>query len=74
MHAFSHFAGKTWRGQREVYRDPLMAATPPARGDIGVAYSYGTELADGTVVIKTGQGIGRWAAVRVDPVWYVRHL
>lgn len=51
-----------------------MAATPPARGDIGVAYSYGTELADGTVVIKTGQGIGRWAAVRVDPVWYVRHL
>jgi hypothetical protein len=31
--------GKNWQGHREIYRDPLMQETPPARGDIGVAYS-----------------------------------
>eukprot|EP01052_Picozoa_sp_SAG31_P008545 SAG31_NODE_434_length_15737_cov_10.315450_5_plen_665_part_00 len=62
----------TWLGHREVYRDPLMKAQPPTRGDIGVAYSYGVELNDGTVLFATGQGIGRTQLIRLDPRWLLQ--
>lgn len=57
--AISLDGGDSWLGHREIYRDPLMQAQPPPRGDIGVAYSYGQELASGEVLLRTGQGIGR---------------
>jgi hypothetical protein len=46
-----------------------MAAPHPVHGDTGVAYSYGVELPDGSVILKTGQGVGRWGVVRIDPGW-----
>ena len=61
--------GATFQGAREVYRDPLMSAQPPHEGDIGVAYSYGTELGDGKVLFATGQGVGRTQLIRLDPSW-----
>ena len=57
--AISLDGGDSWLGHREIYRDPLMQTQPPPRGDIGVAYSYGQELASGEVLLRTGQGIGR---------------
>ena len=42
--AVSLDGGDTWKGHREVYRDPLMQAQPPHSGDVGAAYSYGVEL------------------------------
>ena len=67
--AISLDGGVTWRGHREIYRDPLMQAEPPSRGDIGVAYSYGQELANGDVLLRTGQGVGRTQLIRLDPSW-----
>ena len=68
--ALSLDGGATWRGFLEVYRDPLMATPAPAHGDIGVAYSYGMEdPSTGLVVFKTGQGVGRWGLVQLDPHW-----
>ena len=67
--ALSTDSGATWSGRREVYRDPMMRQQPPKRGDIGVAYSYGLELSDGSVLFRTGQGIGRTQLVRLDPQW-----
>lgn len=63
--------GRTWHGHREVYRDPLMKAEPPRSGDIGVAYSYGVELIDGSVLFATGQGVGRSQLIRLDPTWLI---
>jgi hypothetical protein len=61
--------GQNWLGHREIYRDPLMQAEPPSRGDIGVAYSYGLELASGEVLLRSGQGLGRTQLIRLDPAW-----
>jgi hypothetical protein len=46
-----------------------MQASAPKEGDIGVAYSYGAELQDGSVLFATGQGVGRTQLVRLDPSW-----
>ena len=70
--AISLDGGLTWRGHREIYRDPLMQAEPPSRGDIGVAYSYGQELANGDVLLRTGQGVGRTQLIRLDPSWLLQ--
>ena len=92
--AISYTGGETWRGHREVYRDPLMAvaptkngslrpystrlsAPPPvlttfaAAGDYGVAYSYGTEQADGSVLVRSGQNVGRWGFFRFHPTEFL---
>ena len=58
--AISTDEGVTFRGHREVYRDPLMQAPPPVRGDRGVGYPNAVEQADGSVLVATGQGVGRW--------------
>jgi hypothetical protein len=68
--ALSFDDGKSWHGHREVYRDPC------ARGDCfrnhrdyGVAYSSAFEQLDGTVLVKTGQGVGHWGSFVLDPWW-----
>jgi hypothetical protein len=63
--------GTIWRGHREVYRDPLMAVAPLVNGDYGVAYSYGTEQADGSVLVRTGQNVGRWGVFRLWPASFL---
>ena len=67
--AISDDNGITWRGCREIYRDPLRDASPPRRGDRGTAYSTGVINNDGKVVLCTGQGEKRRAILIFDPKW-----
>jgi hypothetical protein len=66
--AVSDDEGKTWRGFREVYRDPYENETPP-NTDRGSAYPTPPVWADGRFVVLTGQGVGRRNLVSVDPRW-----
>lgn len=67
--AISSDEGKTWRGYREVVRDPLRNQPPPPHGDFGTAYPFPTLTADGKVLLHTGQGKGRNFLVLLDPRW-----
>jgi hypothetical protein len=67
--AVSDDSGATWRGCREIYRDPLRNESPPRRGDRGTAYSTGVINDDGKVVLCTGQGEKRRAILIFDPDW-----
>lgn len=67
--AVSSDEGKTWRGYREVARDPLRNLPPPASGDFGTAYPFPTLTKDGKVLLHTGQGKGRNALILLDPRW-----
>lgn len=66
--AVSDDEGKTWRGFREVYRDPHESQTPP-NTDRGSAYPTPPVWANGRFVFLTGQGVGRRNLVSVDPRW-----
>jgi hypothetical protein len=67
--AISSDNGASWRGCRELFRDPLRNESPPRRGDRGTAYSTGVVNADGKVVLCTGQGEKRRAILIFDPDW-----
>ena len=67
--AVSSDEGRTWRGYREVVRDPLRSQPPPPHGDFGTAYPFPTLTADGKVLLHTGQGKGRNFLVLLDPRW-----
>lgn len=67
--AISSDDGRTWRGFREVYRDPLRNQSPPKSGDRGTAYPTAVQADDGSIIIATGQGKGRRAILRFDPDW-----
>jgi len=66
--AVSDDEGDTWRGFREVYRDPHENETPP-NTDRGSAYPTPPVWAGGRFVFLTGQGLGRRNLVSVDPRW-----
>lgn len=66
--AISDDDGKTWRGFREIYRDPHRNETPPKSGDRGTAYPAATALKDGTLLVVSGQG-GRRTMLRLNPGW-----
>lgn len=66
--AISDDEGTTWRGFREIYRDPHRNETPPKSGDRGTAYPAATALEDGTLLVVSGQG-GRRTMLRLDPDW-----
>jgi len=67
--AISADEGQTWRGYREVARDPLRNEPPPPRGDHGTAYPFPIALRDGRAAFVTGQGAGRVVCKVVDPEW-----
>lgn len=67
--AISADEGSTWRGMREVYRDPTRNLPPPRRGDRGTAYANAAETKDGKILLTTGQGAGRRAVLLFDPDW-----
>jgi hypothetical protein len=67
--AISDDEGKTWRGYREICRDPLRNDPPPKRGDRGTSYPYGTACRDGTILVITGQGSGRRNLLKIEPAW-----
>jgi hypothetical protein len=62
--------GKTWRGFREVYRDPTRHGEGvELRNDRGTAYPDAVQTKEGAIVLVTGQGEGRRAILRFDPAW-----
>jgi hypothetical protein len=65
--AISSDEGETWRGVREVARDPLRHLPPPSSGDHGTAYPFPVVTADGAVLVCTGQGEGRTILARLAP-------
>jgi predicted neuraminidase len=67
--AISEDEGQTWRGFREVVRDPRRHEPPPLGGDFGTAYPFPTATPNGKVIFTTGQGEGRRVNVLLDPAW-----
>ncbi len=67
--AISDDEGKSWRGYREVARDPKRNEPPPPHGDFGTAYPFPTVANDGKVVYCTGQGAGRVLLMLLEPDW-----
>ena len=67
--AISEDDGTSWRGHREVAREPAARRAAAPSGDHGTAHPYPAVLADGTVLVTTGQGAGRVNIVRIDPEW-----
>jgi hypothetical protein len=67
--AISDDEGKSWRGFREVYRDPTRNATPPKNGDRGTAYPHATVMKDGKILLVSGQGATLRRRFVVDPEW-----
>jgi len=59
---------QTWRGFREVYRDPTRNDTPPRTGDRGTAYPMPYLAPNGKVIVMTGQGRAG-ATFSFDPDW-----
>lgn len=68
--AVSSDEGKTWRGYREIARDPARNEPPPPNGDHGVSYPFASLTGDGRVIyslwVETGKGRSLFA---VDPTW-----
>ncbi len=60
---------KTWRGFREIHRDPLRNETPPKLGDRGTAYANSPIGMEDKIMLITGMGKNRRHIVRVDPEW-----
>lgn len=67
--AISDDEGKTWKGFREIHRDPYRNETPPKHGDRGTSYSNSPVVADGKVMLITGMGVNRRHIVSIDPNW-----
>lgn len=67
--AISDDEGKTWRGYREVAKDPKVAQPPPTGGDFGTGYPYPVLGSSGKVIYCTGQGGGRMMLKVLDPRW-----
>lgn len=67
--AISDDEGKTWRGFREVYRDPFRNEPPPLQCDRGTAYPTPPVMAGGKILFLTGQGPKRRNLISVDPRW-----
>ncbi len=67
--AISADEGLTWRGYREVYRDPRRNEPPPKTGDRGTAYPDAVGTADNRILLITGHGEGRTKVLEIDPEW-----
>ena len=65
--AISEDDAQTWTGFREVLRDDKIKAN--VAGDHGTAYPEGVVARDGTMIVQSGQGHGRWSAFRFRPEW-----
>jgi hypothetical protein len=67
--AISDDEGATWRGFREVARDPKRHEPPPRNIDFGTAYPFPTAVNGGQVIYSTGQGAGRVLLMLLNPQW-----
>jgi hypothetical protein len=67
--AISSDEGKTWRGCREVYLDPLRHNSKPRMTDRGTAYPFPVLAKDGKILMIAGQAAGSRNLLLVDPHW-----
>jgi len=67
--AISDDFGTTWKGFREIHRDPLRNETPPKTGDRGTAYANSPIGMDNKIMLITGMGENRRHIVYVDADW-----
>jgi hypothetical protein len=68
--AVSEDEGRTWRGYREVARNPLLNEPPPPRGDHGVSYTTPGLTARGTIVTPVSVGgAGGFYLLHLAPEW-----
>ena len=71
--AISDDDGRTWKGRREILRDPKRNEPPPPGGDHGVAYPYPRLMRDGRILytmwVQTGEGRSVEA---FDPEWLLQ--
>jgi len=68
--AISADEGKTWRGYREVARDPTRNEPESLRGDYGVGYTFPTLTTDGQVLFSNWVEEGTVRSFRrFDPDW-----
>lgn len=71
--AISDDDGQTWKGRREILRDPKRNDPPPTNGDYGVAYPYPALMKDGRIIftmwVETGEGRSVFA---FDPAWLMQ--
>ncbi len=68
--AISEDDGRTWRGYREVARNPFVDDPPPSNGDHGVSYTLPALTSDGEIItpIQVGGTGGMWQ-LRFNPDW-----
>jgi hypothetical protein len=68
--AISEDDGRTWRGYREVARNPLVEEPPPPKGDHGVSYTLPVLTNDGEIItpLSVGGTGGMWL-LRFNPEW-----
>ncbi|WP_438479720.1 sialidase family protein [Oleiharenicola lentus] len=67
--AVSSDDGKTWKGFREIYRDPKQTDSALGVGDRGTAYPAAVATPDGNVLLVSGQGKDRRRIIVIDPAW-----
>jgi hypothetical protein len=68
--AISKDEGKTWRGYREVARDPARNEPESLSGDYGVGYTFPTLTNDGKVLFSNWVEQGTVRNFRIfDPAW-----
>jgi len=69
MHgAISSDDGESWRGFREVARNPRRDEPPPPRGDHGATYPIPCAINDGKIITSTGLPTNY--NLFVDPAWF----
>ncbi|HZZ79579.1 MAG TPA: sialidase family protein [Gemmataceae bacterium] len=61
---------RTWRGYREVARNPFVDEPPPPNGDHGVSYTLPVLTKDGEIItpLAVGGTAGMWQ-MRFNPQW-----
>jgi hypothetical protein len=67
--AVSADGGRTWRGYREVTRDPRRGEPPPVTGDHGTGYPLVGPAGGGKVLFTTGLHDPRQFNAVLDPAW-----
>jgi hypothetical protein len=68
--AISEDDGRTWRGYREVARNPYVEEPPPPNGDHGVSYTLPVVTTEGEIItpLSVGGTGGMWL-LRFNPEW-----
>jgi hypothetical protein len=68
--AISEDDGRTWRGYREVARNPFVDEPPPPNGDHGVSYTLPVLTTSGDIItpLSVGGTGGMWL-LRFNPQW-----